>query len=185
MVIDQCSRRVTGFALFAKMPTSTEICRFLDRAIKRADARPKYVVSDKGKQFFCATFRSWCRQRGVRPRFGALGRSASIAVVERFIRSMKVECTRRIRVPFELAAMRHELACYVTWFNEYRPHQALSGKVPDEVYRDRAHRPPVFETRSMRAQAPNGVQPVNRLTLAVRFFEGRRHLPIVQLRPAA
>ncbi len=31
VVIDQFSRRVNGFALFMKMPTSIEVCEFLDR----------------------------------------------------------------------------------------------------------------------------------------------------------
>ena len=42
-------------------------------------------------------------------------------------RSMKTECARQIRVPFGLDAMRRELACYVTWYNDHRPHQSLDG----------------------------------------------------------
>ena len=39
----------------------------------------------------------------IRPRYGAVGQPASIAIVERFIRSMKQECTRCILVPSSLA----------------------------------------------------------------------------------
>ncbi len=35
VVIDQFSRRVSGFALFTKAPTSIEVCAFLDRVTKR------------------------------------------------------------------------------------------------------------------------------------------------------
>ena len=96
--------------MFTKMPTSTEICRFLDRATKRTGARPKHIVTDKGCQFFCETFKKWCRKRRVRPRFGAVGKQGSVAVIERFNRSMKTECTRQILVPFGLDAMRDEFA---------------------------------------------------------------------------
>jgi hypothetical protein len=33
-------------------------------------------------------FSGWCRERGIRPRFGAVGRQGSIAVVERMIRTV-------------------------------------------------------------------------------------------------
>jgi len=53
--------------------------------------------------------KSRCKRRGIRPRFAAIGKHGSITVVERFIRSMKSECTRRIVVPFRLNQMRREL----------------------------------------------------------------------------
>ena len=60
--------------------------------------RQKYMITDKGKQFWCRGFKRWCKRRGIRPRYGAIGQPASIAVVERFIRSMKQECTRHLLV---------------------------------------------------------------------------------------
>ena len=42
---------MNGFALFMKMPTSTDVCRFLDRVTKRTDTNPKYIVTDPGRQF--------------------------------------------------------------------------------------------------------------------------------------
>ena len=100
VVIDHFSRRVYGFALFTKMPTSADVCAFLDRVTKRTGKKPKHIITDKGRQFFCETFKAWCRTCGIRPRFGAVGKHGSIAVLERFFRSMKTECTRRILVPF-------------------------------------------------------------------------------------
>ncbi len=50
----------------------------------------------------------------------------------------KRECTRCILVPFRLDRMREELACYVIWYNEHRPHQSLNGMTPAEVYDDEA-----------------------------------------------
>jgi len=105
---------------------------------------------------------------------------------------MKAECTRRILVPFSLAAMRNELGCYATWFNEHRPHEVLRGRTPLEVYLDLppANEAPRFEPRDdwppkARCAAPN--VPIRGragagLALVVTRHEGRTRLPIVALR---
>jgi len=56
------------------------------------------------------SFRRWCRRQRIRPRFGAVGEYGSLAVIERFMRSLKAECTRRLLVPLQLDAMREEIA---------------------------------------------------------------------------
>ncbi len=95
-MLDHVSRAVIGFALFKKQPTATDIRDFVRRATRRAGAAPKHVVTDRGKQFTSKTFRRWCRKRGVRQRFGAVGQKGSIAVIERFFRTLKSEGTRRV-----------------------------------------------------------------------------------------
>jgi hypothetical protein len=134
VAVDHFSRNVLGFAVFLKQPTSAEIQRFLDRAIGNVGRAPKHLISDKGTQFWRDSFKNWCARRRIRPRFGAVKKYGSISVVERFIRSMKSECTRRLLVPITLDAVRRELALYVVWFNEFRPIQALGGRTPREVY---------------------------------------------------
>jgi transposase len=47
-VVDHYSRRVTGFAVFSKKPSSLEVRSFLGRAIARVGITPKYLISDKG-----------------------------------------------------------------------------------------------------------------------------------------
>jgi putative transposase len=95
---------------------------------------PKYLITDQGVQFSCAAFREWCRRRGIDLRFGAVGSYGSLAVIERFIRSMKDECTRGILVPLRLGAVRRQIDWYVGWHNHHRPSQALGGRTPAEVY---------------------------------------------------
>jgi hypothetical protein len=138
---------------------------------------------------------AWCERRRIRPRFGALGKHGSIAVIKRFMRSMKNECTRRIAVPLALGAMRRELTFYVAWFNEYRPSQALDGRTPNELYESRrpANAMARLEPRSLWprrcgcAQPPAEVRGTcgDTFTLVVGSLEGRAHLPIVELRRAA
>ena len=124
-----------------------------------------------------------------------MGEHGSIAIIERFIRSMKSECTRRIRVPFGLDAMRREVTFYATWYNEHRPHTSLGGRTPLELYQglSPANEAPRFEPRFLwpwksrcarpeaRVRGRRGV----RLTLVLSRFENRPHLPVVELRLAA
>lgn len=89
VVIDQYSRRVTGITVYGKQPTAEQVKHFLARVIARAGRAPKHLISDRGSQFTDGAFQSWCRRRGIGQRFGAVGQHGSIAVVERFIRTLK------------------------------------------------------------------------------------------------
>ena len=138
---------------------------------------------------------AWCKRRRIRPRFGAVKKYGSISVVERFIRSMKSECTRRILVPLALEAMRRELTMYVAWFNEHRPSQALGGRTPNEVYKGQCPGNTAFrfEPRTMWPRRSSCAAPQAqirgrrgaKLTLVIGYLEGRQHLPVVELRRAA
>ena len=133
VAVDHASRLVVGLAVFKHRPNSAEVASFFGRAIEKVKAAPRAIITDQGVEFGWA-FRRWCDRRG-RQRRGAVGEHGSIAIVERFIRSMKSEGTRRLIVPFRLAAMRDELDCYATWFNEHQPNLASGGRTPLEVYR--------------------------------------------------
>jgi transposase InsO family protein len=195
VALDHFSRVVVGFGVFFKRPTSAEIQSFLDRAIRVAGGPPKYVIVDKGCQFWCDSFKRWCRRRGIRPRFGAVGKYGSIATVERFIRALKGECTRRILVPLLLDGMRREISLYVGWYNGHRPNQALGGRTPLEAYHGLrpANMNPRFEPREKwppggpcaSPRVPVRGERGANLALVVTLVEGRRHLPIVELREAA
>ena len=62
IVLDHYSRCVIGFAVFRDLPSSEDIRAFLDRTIRLAGVRPKYIICDKGAQFWCAGFKAWCRR---------------------------------------------------------------------------------------------------------------------------
>jgi transposase InsO family protein len=195
VVVDQFSRAVVGFAIFRDHPTSGDIQSFLDRAIRNVNCSPKYIITDKGRQFWCDSFRQWCRGRAIRPRFGAVGKYGSVAVIERFIRSMKNEYTKRILIPLRLDAIRRELGSYVIWYNMHRPGQALGGRTPWEVHAGfrPANATPRFETRRDWPTGGPCASPQTairgrrgtKLTLVLGYVNGRRHLPVVELRKAA
>ena len=174
VVLDHFSRAVIGFALFKKQPTATEIRDFVRRAARNSGAAPKNLITDRGKQFTSKTFRRWCRKRDVRQRFGAVGQKGSIAVIERFFRTLKSEGTRPISIPLRIATIREEMALFATWYNQHRPHRALDGRTPAEC-----------AAGTVAKSEPSQPEPNQRLTLVVGYLEDRRHLPVVQLRRAA
>jgi len=150
----------------------------LDEAARRAGGVPKYTVSDQGSD--------------VRARFGAVGRHGSIAVEERFIRSLKEEGLAHEIVPVRHTAFCASLARIEDWYNEVRPHSSMGGATPDEVFHGRRHanRRRRFEPRArypakgacaapwVPARAKIGA----RLELVATPFRGARHLAQIEIR---
>ena len=99
VAVDHYSRRAMAFAVFPNRPKSVSVRTFLGKIIARHNATPKYLICDKDSIFWCDDFKRWCRRKGIRPRYGAVGQHGSIAVVERFIKTLKDEATRRIQIP--------------------------------------------------------------------------------------
>jgi transposase InsO family protein len=184
--VDHVSRAVLGLEIHRNVPIAEEVQSSVDRVAHGCGQHPRHVITDKGSQFRAESWRRYCRARGIRPRFGAVGRHGSIAIVERFIQAMKAECTSRILGPLADDVIRRELALFAVWYNAHRPSQALGGCTPQEVYEG-----------LLPASGRSGIEPrsgwpvnagVNRvadLRLVVGYLEGREHLPIVELREAA
>ncbi len=183
-VLDHFTRAPVAWRVFPKEPTAAGVCAVLDDAVERAGRAPRHIVSDKGHQFQ-GEYRQWCDRNAVKPRFGALGQHGSIAVLERFWRSLKTECVRRLLVPLARSAMEEALAAYMQWYIEHRPHEALRGATPGEVLRGElpAAGLPPFEPRARHPRArgdPTAVfrRPVNgRLQLVVAPHDGRADKP--------
>jgi len=196
VVVDHFSRPAMGISVSGRKPDAVAVRSFLGRTIQTAGSAPKYLVSDKGGQFWqCADYKKWCQRQGIRLRFGAVGKQGSIAVVERFIRTLKDEATRKRIVPLRRHALHRDLRYFVDWYNQSRPHSGLEGKTPDEMYfalRPAKRRPRIeprkaWPRRSSCATPRTLVagQPGDRFTLRIDYYRGRRHLPIVSLQRAA
>jgi putative transposase len=195
-LLDHYSRRVMGCAVFRQAPTAMALRRFLGRALRAAETTPRYLISDKGCQFWpTAGYQRWCRRQGIRPRFGAVGQRGSIAVIERLIRTMKHELLRGMPIPLRHVTLDQELRLRLGWYNEHRRHASLRGRTPNEVYfgRSPANRRPRLEPRPRwprgspcaRPQILVAGRPGDRFTLEVQFHGGQHALPIVNLRRAA
>jgi len=196
VAIDHLSCRVMGLAKFKKEPTARDVTSFLDRLCRRIGRRPGHLITDHGPQFTAEHFDSWCGRRGIQQRCGAVGKYGSIAVIERFIRSMKNECTRLLPiVPLATVAFGRELDEYAAWYNAERPQSRFGARTPDEMYFARfpACRRPRFEPRARWPHRSSGAaphalvrgRPGAVLELVVQRRGGRQHLPVVSLRRVA
>lgn len=67
IVVDHYSRRVIGFAVFKKQPSSINIRQFIGRCIAKAGDTPKYLICDKGVQFWNEGFKRWCKRKTIKP----------------------------------------------------------------------------------------------------------------------
>ncbi|MHB8861171.1 MAG: integrase core domain-containing protein [Pirellulaceae bacterium] len=65
-----------------------------------------------------------------------MGQHGSIAVVERFHRTLK-ELLRLTTIPEDQTTSERELGLITDWYNEHRPHETLDGKTPNEVHYSR------------------------------------------------
>ncbi len=194
-IVDHFSRRVVGFEVFRKAPSAAQVCDLVDLTVAMAGRAPKYLISDQGCQFQ-SDYIECCDSHGIQPRFGAIGKSGSIALLERFWSTLKTAGMRKVLVPYELARMREEVRVFCLWYNSTRPHSSLGGATPDEVYFGvtPARDGPRFEPRKRfplktkpAKSAPKAVRGKRgvKLELVASHFEGREHLPVVAFRRAA
>ena len=196
VAVDHFSRRAVGVGVFATRPDCRAVCTSLGQTIRLVGATPKYIVCDRDSVFDCDAFRRWVKRKGIRkPRYGAVGMHGSVAVVERFILTLKQILHQMPLIPLRRTSFRSELVMIAQWYNEDRPHVTLGGRTPNEVYERRfsANRKPRIEPRPRWPRGSScakpwalvGGKPGQRFDATVSFHKGRRHLPVVMLKRAA
>ncbi|MGH9437530.1 MAG: DDE-type integrase/transposase/recombinase, partial [Terriglobia bacterium] len=192
---DHYSRRIMHVDAYKVQPSARRMGTFLTEAVKQTGRSPKHLITDKGSQFTSTVFAKVCLVLGVLQRFGAVGKYGSIARIERCMRSLKTECTRVLQVPLVRKKMLAELLTYRAWFNHHRPHQGMQGRTPDEKYR-RIRSKATYPRLEPRPQWPPGSPCAApkaavsgecgaKFTLEVSHFQGRKHMPVVTLKPIA
>lgn len=168
-IIDAFSRRVLALAVAPKGASAATTLRLLRHARRRHGA-PKWFVTDQGTEFTAGSAARWTERHGVRQRFGAIGRKGSIALIERFWRSMKQEYARGLLLYRSKPALEKRLRMYASWFNEARPHQGLGQRTPNQAFFRRR--------RKARRNLEQGM-------LEVHLVGGERGLPVLRLKQAA
>jgi transposase InsO family protein len=196
VTVDHFSRVAVGAGVFAKRPDCRAVCACLGQTVRRVGTAPKYVVCDRERIFDGAAFRRWAKRKGIQPpRYGAVGQHGSIAVVERFILTLKQIMGQLQLIPLRRQSFRKELDAILLWYNKHRPHTTLGGKTPHEVYEKRfpGNRKPRVEPRPRwprgspcaRPQTLVAGKPGDRFNVIVSYQGKRRHLPIMSLSRAA
>lgn len=75
------------------------------------------------------------RRLRLRHRFGAVGRVGSIALLERYRRTIKAAARVRTCPPLSAASLAQRLARATAWYATCRPHTALGTATPYEITR--------------------------------------------------
>jgi transposase InsO family protein len=132
VVLDVFSRMPLAWEIFYFKPTARQMARLFQSAVRRF-GKPRYFVSDHGTEFRGKTFRRYLGAIGVKHRFGAVGRTGSIAIIERFWRKLKDGLRARYSAPpLILAQLEHRVRLELLYYAYFRPHQALDGATPSE-----------------------------------------------------
>ena len=176
VVIDAFSRAPLAASVFLREPSGRQAARLLRRAA-RTHSPPRHLVTDQGAQFTSRPFRQTVKRLGVRHRYGAIGRTGSIAVIERFFRTLKTTTGLRARRPLVRGDLERRLALVFAYYVWWRPHQSLGGATPGEAYVGRTRpQPPIACLPRGRPGEAVGFTP----TVKVRYLDREHTLPYLE-----
>lgn len=130
-VIDWASRRVLAHRLSNTLATD-----FCIEAVEEAIARygtPQIFNTDQGCQFTSAAFVGLLVRHGIAQSMDGRGCWRDNVFVERLWRTLKYEEVY-LKAYDDVTTARRSLAACLTFYNQQRPHQALDGATPDQMY---------------------------------------------------
>ena len=133
VVFDAFSRMPLAARTYLTEPSSEDMLKLLRQAVGR-HGRCRHFVSDRGAQFTGQLFREALARLGIRQRFGAIGKTGSIALIERFWRTVKDEVGLRFWRPLLKRDLDRCVGATLVHYAYLRPHQGLRGGAPAEVY---------------------------------------------------
>ena len=131
-VMDWASRRVLAWRLSNTLDT----CFCLEALADALEGCgiPEIFNTDQGSQFTSVAFTGMLEASGIRCSMDGRGRCLDNVFIERLWRSLKYEAVylRELKDGFEAQRV---IAQWLEFYNEERPHSALDGRTPGEVYR--------------------------------------------------
>jgi putative transposase len=136
--MDWATRKVLAWKLSNTM--EADFCiEALQDALARF-GRPEIFNTDQGSQFTSPRFTQVLTDAGVRISMEGKGRWMDNVFIERLWRSLKYECV--YLHAFETGSeLPQGLARWIRFYNADRPHTALAGRTPDDVYHQIAPHP--------------------------------------------
>ena len=131
VILDWASRRVLAWRLSNTLTTD-----FCVEAVQEAIGRygcPEIFNTDQGCQFTSQEFTGLLNDHGIRISMDGTGCWRDNVFVERLWRSLKYE--EVYLHAYETVRDAYQgVARYVTFYNQLRPHRALEGRTPEDVY---------------------------------------------------
>jgi putative transposase len=130
-VMDWFSRRVLAWRI--SIGLDTEFCVEALQEAMALYGKPGIFNTDQGVQFTSAAFLDELEVRGVRISMDGKGRYLDNIFIERLWRSLKYEEVF-IKAYGSVAEARRGIGVWLGFYNNERPHQALSYRTPCEVF---------------------------------------------------
>ena len=129
----------------------SSLSRRIEQAIwtRTSTSSPKHIVSDQGSVFTGEVFAKLLEQRNIKPRLGALGKHGSISVTERAIKTLKYEWLKRVSIITDFDHLTELCGEFESGYNTWRPHMALEGFRPGDVYYQRKPMKPDRNSKSV------------------------------------
>jgi len=132
VVIDLYSRKVVSYKISEYINTDLVVSAFLDAYNARGNPEGLVFHSDQGAQYTSLEFCMLLKKYNVSQSFSAPGAPHDNAVAESFFATIKKEDFRRTWYKTE-EEFREAVAKYIEYYNDYRPHQRLGYKTPNQV----------------------------------------------------
>jgi len=132
-VLDWASRRVLAWRLSNTLTTD-----FCLEAVQEAITRygtPEIFNTDQGCQFTSQEFTGLLKAHGIQISMDGKGCWRDNVFVERLWKSIKYEEVY-LHAYDTVTAAHQGLERYLRFYNQTRPHRALKGQTPDQVYND-------------------------------------------------
>ena len=133
VVLDAGARLPLAATLRLSEPPAAAAVALLNSAV-RTHGGPRHLVVDQGSQFTAKAFQEPVRSHGIRIRYGAVGETHSLGLIDRFFRTLKESLDMRAHRPWNVGAFRRRLAVALVHYAYVRPHASLEGMTPIEVY---------------------------------------------------
>ncbi|NDI23694.1 MAG: IS3 family transposase, partial [Betaproteobacteria bacterium] len=132
-VVDVYSRRV----LAHRTAITLEACHAVDALNEAYEnfGKPEIINTDQGSQFTAQEFVDAVLDHGVKLSMDGRGAWRDNVFVERLWRSVKYERVY-LRAYDSVSAARKDIAEYIAWYNDERPHSSLDGQTPTQVWLD-------------------------------------------------
>lgn len=134
VVLDWYSRCIVDYEVSVSLDKSFVMC-CLNRALSRRC--PEVINSDQGSHFTNEDYLKLLTSCGVQVSMDGKGRALDNVRTERFFRSLKYEDVY-IKGYEDARALRLGVGAYIANYNAVRPHQALGGLTPEQVYNEDA-----------------------------------------------
>jgi putative transposase len=140
VLLDVYSRYIVGWELSSSM-TWREIRRVVDFAIedfglRDSEEKPR-LHNDNGSQLKAKKLRQWLRELGVLQDFSRPKVPEDLAILERFMRTVKQEEVYPGEYPDQYEA-RDGIGRFIGYYNHRRPHQSLGYVTPYDMLVGRA-----------------------------------------------